>query len=102
MLADYISRNLKNFPDARTFVMQEQSIKSGGGPSVGLPVQFVLQAPNFEKLKQYLPLFLEEANKNPVFQGVDVNLKFNKPELVVTIDRERAKSLGISATEIGR
>jgi len=101
-IADFISRHLKDFPEARTFVMQEQTIGAGGASRSALPVQFVLQAPNFDKLQQYLPKFLEEAYKNPTFQGVDVNLKFNKPELVVTIDRERAKNLGISAADIAQ
>jgi multidrug efflux pump subunit AcrB len=67
-----------------------------------MPVQFVLQAPNFERLKEVLPKFLEQANKNPVFQGVDVNLKFNKPELNVTINREKAESMGISIQNIAQ
>jgi multidrug efflux pump len=45
---------------------------------------------------------MEEANKNPVFQGVDVNLKFNKPELNVTPDREKANNLGVSELAIAQ
>lgn len=101
-IADQISRNTKNFPQGKLFVIQEQTISAGGGGRGGLPVQFVLQAPNFEKLKEKLPLFLEEANKNPVFQGVDCNLKFNKPELNITIDRDKAKNLGISVIDIAQ
>ena len=43
---------------------------------------------------------MEEANRNPVFQGVDVDLKFNKPELRVIIDRLKASSLGVSIQDI--
>ena len=68
----------------------------------GLPVQFVLQAPNFDKLKEKLPLFLEEARKHPAFQVVDVDLKFNKPEVRVDIDRDRARALGVSAMDIAQ
>jgi multidrug efflux pump len=100
-IADYISKEAKKFPDGKTFVIQEQTISAGGARG-GLPVQFVLQAPNFEKLKQVLPKFLEEANKNPVFQGVDCNLKFNKPELNITIDRDRAKDLGVSVADLAQ
>ena len=63
-------------------------------------MQFVLQNVDFEKLKNQLPQFLEEANRNPVFQGVDVDLKFNKPELRVLIDRLKASSLGVSIQDI--
>ena len=101
-IADYISKNAKNFPEGKLFAIQEQSISVGGGAKVGLPVQFVLQAQNFEKLKAKLPLFLEEANKSPIFQGIDCNLKFNKPEIKVSIDREKAKNLGVSVAEIAQ
>lgn len=100
-IANYISKNAGNFPQGKMFVIQEQTISSGGGRG-GQPIQFVLQAPNFEKLKEKLPLFLEEANKNPVFQGVDCNLKFNKPEVNITIDRDKAKNLGISVADIAQ
>jgi len=101
-IADYLTKHTKNFPEARTFVVQEQTISAGGGPRGGLPVQFVLQAPNFEKLKNVLPKFLEEANKNPVFQAVDANLKFNRPELEVKIDRAKAQALGVSILDIAQ
>ncbi|KAB2880108.1 efflux RND transporter permease subunit [bacterium] len=100
-IANYISANLRRFPEARAFVIQEQTIAVGGGRG-GLPVQYVLQAPNFEKLREVVPKFLEEARKDPAFQIVDVNLKFNKPELHISIDRDRARALGVSATDIGQ
>ena len=101
-IADMITKNLKFFPEGRAFVLQEQTISVGITGRTSLPVQYVLQAPNFEKLKQVLPLFFEEANKNPVFQGVDVNLKFNKPELNMTINRDRAAALGVSVEDIAQ
>ncbi|MCE3277849.1 MAG: cation/multidrug efflux pump [Bacteroidetes bacterium] len=100
-IADYIMKESKKFPDGKIFVIQEQTISAGGARG-GLPVQFVLQAPNFDKLKQVLPKFLEAANKNPVFQGVDCNLKFNKPELNITIDRDKAKNLGVSVADLAQ
>ena len=100
-IADYITRATKAFPEARAYVIQEQTISSGGSRG-GQPVQFVLQAPNFEKLKEKLPLFLEEANKSKVLQGVDVNLKFNKPELNIIIDREKAAGIGVSVSDIAQ
>ncbi len=101
-LADYMSGQAKNFPEAKVFVIQEQTISAGGGPRGSLPVQYVLQAPNFEKLQQVIPNFMEEVSKNPTFQGFDVNLKFNRPELTITINREKAKSLGVSVGEIAQ
>jgi len=102
-IADYLSKNLKRFPSAKTFVVQEQTISAGGGASrAGLPVQYVLQAPNFEKLQAVLPKFMEEVSKEPTFVAYDANLKFNKPELVVIPDREKAKSLGVSMADIAQ
>ncbi|MBX7182998.1 MAG: efflux RND transporter permease subunit [Bacteroidia bacterium] len=101
-IADYMSSQAKNFPEAKVFVIQEQTISAGGGPRGSLPVQYVLQAPNFEKLQQVIPLFMEEVSKHPTFQGFDVNLKFNRPELTITINREKAKSLGVSVGEIAQ
>ncbi|MCW3103473.1 MAG: cation/multidrug efflux pump [Bacteroidetes bacterium] len=100
-IADYVMKGGKRFPDGKIFVIQEQTISAGGARG-GLPVQFVLQAPTFEKLKQALPKFLEAANKNPVFQGVDCNLKFNKPELNITIDRDKARNLGVSVSDLAQ
>ncbi|MBV6653129.1 MAG: efflux RND transporter permease subunit, partial [Mameliella sp.] len=72
---------------ALTFLSQEQSIGNRRG---GLPVQYVLQAPNFETLKETLPRFVEKVRQDPTFSFVDVDLKFNKPELNIEINRQKA------------
>lgn len=100
-IADYITKAARNFPEARVFTIQQQTISSGGARG-GQPVQFVLQAPNFEKLKEKLPLFMDEVSKSKVFLNPDVNLKFNKPELNISINRDKAKSLGISVGDIAQ
>ncbi len=97
-IADELSIIGKKYNFARTFVIQEQTI--GGGRGSGLPVQYVILAPDFEKLKKYLPGFMEKAQANPKFQTVDLNLKFNKPEISVEIDRDRARALGINVRDI--
>jgi len=90
---------VKALTGARTFITQEPSFGDRRG---GLPVQFVLQAPNFDKLKEVLPKFIEEAQKDPTFNIVDVDLKFNKPELRIEIDRQKAKDLGVSVLDVGQ
>ena len=100
-IANALSRMTKRMPEAKTFVIQQQTISSGGRRG-GLPVQYVLQAPNFEKLREFLPKFMEKASQNPTFTMVDVDLKFNKPELSVSIEREKAKSLGVSIIDIAQ
>ncbi len=101
-IADAVTKNLKSLNNARAFVIQDQTINGSGGSRAGLPVQYVLQNQDFSKLQQFLPKFMEEVSKNPTFMGMDVNLKFNKPELVVTIDREKAKSLGVSIQSVAQ
>ncbi len=101
-IAAYINKNLALFPEGKLFVIQEQSIASGGGPRGKLPVQFVLQNNSFEKIKEVLPKFLEEVEKHPTLQQFDVDLKFNKPELIVEVDREKAKILGVSISDVAQ
>jgi len=99
-LAEMVGSRLKKFPEGKLFLIQEQTISAGGTGRFGLPVQFVIQHLNFEKLREKLPAFLDEANKSPVFQAVDVNLKFNKPELEIIVDRLRAAELGVSVQDV--
>jgi multidrug efflux pump len=99
-IADAITPIVGGLSGARTFVTQQQTI--GGGRRGGLPVQFVIQAANFEKLQEFLPKFLDEAGKSSVFTIVDVNLKFNKPELKLSIDRKKARTLGVSTIDIAQ
>lgn len=99
-IVDAVSRHLAHFPQGRAFPMQDETISvSRRG---GLPVQFVLQNNDFEKIKAVLPKFLEEANNHPALQSVDSDLKFNKPELRVEINRLKATQLGISVQDIAQ
>ncbi len=97
-IVDMISRNLPKFNEGRAFAIQEQTISVNRRG--GLPVQFVLQNNNFDKLKTMLPKFMEEVNKSSVFAGTDIDLKFNKPELRLSIDRLKASELGVSVSDI--
>ena len=99
-IADQIMPVVGALSGARTFVTQQQTI--GGGRRGGLPVQFVIQAPNFQKLEEFLPKFLDETRNYPIFTIVDVNLKFNKPEIKLSIDRQKARSLGVSTADIAQ
>jgi hydrophobe/amphiphile efflux-1 (HAE1) family protein len=97
-LADYLSGLIRPMTFARSFVTQEQTI--GGGRNSGLPVQFVIQATSLEKLRASIPGFMERAQSDPAFQVVDLNLKFNKPEMTLRIDRDRARTLGLTLRDI--
>ncbi len=89
----------KNF--GKAFPIQEQTIAVRRGGSA-FPVAFVLQNIDFTKLESALPVFLDEANSDSTFQGVDVDLKFNKPELSVNIDRAKASDMGIAISDVSK
>lgn len=97
-IADEVAALSKQMNFARIFVSQEQTITTDR--RAGLPVQYVLQAPDFDHLREAIPKFMEKASQDPAFQVVDINLKFNKPELNVEIDRDRARALGVTVRDI--
>jgi len=98
-IAEQLTGLTRKLSDARSFVVQSQSISTRRG---GLPVQYVIQAANFEKLRNVIPKFLEIAQEDPTFANVDVDLKFNKPEITVEINRTKARELGVSALDIAQ
>ncbi|MDP2189671.1 MAG: efflux RND transporter permease subunit [Sphingobacteriaceae bacterium] len=98
-VADELTKVVNRLPEARSFVFQQQTF---GARNAGLPVQYVLQAPNFERLKEIMPEFLARAMKDSTFSFVDVNLKINKPEISIQIDREKARNLGVSVLDIAQ
>jgi multidrug efflux pump len=102
-IADYMTARTRRITEARVFVAQEQTISaSGGGMRSGQPVAYVIQNQDFEKIRQVLPKFMDEVNKSGILQNGDVNLKFNKPQIDITIDRDRARSLGVSIVDIAQ
>ena len=94
-----LSKEITQFTGVRASISQPPTIGSRFG---GQPLQFVILAQNYDKLVEALPKFLDEANKDPRLQFVDVNLKVNKPEISLTIDREKASELNVSVEDIGR
>lgn len=99
-IANDLQKKLSRFNDARIFPIQEQTISVGLGSRASLPVQFVLQNQDLNKLKDMIPKFLEEVRKDKTFGNADVNLKFTKPEIQVTVDRMKIKDLGLSTQDV--
>ena len=99
-IADAVTAQLKQFSFAKAFVTQEQTISGSSGRGRSLPLEFVIQAPKIEKLREVLPLVMSKVQADPVFQVSDLDLKFNKPELTIEIDRDRARALGITVRDI--
>ena len=99
-IADALNRQTREFTEARTFISQQPTISvSRRG---GMPIQYIIQAPNFEKLEEKIPEFMDLADADPTFVNVDVDLKFNRPELNVSIDRDKAQSLGVSVLDVAQ
>lgn len=99
-VAEKLTKLTKKYSEARTTVTEQPTIavnKKGG-----LPVQYIIKALNFDKLKEKVPEFMAAATNDPTFSTTDVNLKFNKPELNVTIDRDKAQSLGVSVLDVAQ
>jgi multidrug efflux pump len=99
-LADEINQKLRSLTFAKSFVLQEETIKTKGGAK--FPLQFVLQAPDIDRLKKVLPAFMDSVQNSPVFAVSQVDLKFNKPELTVTINRNKALLMGVSVADIAQ
>ncbi len=97
-IVNLITKNLSRYNEGRAFPIQEQTIAVNRRG--GQPVQFVIQNNDFDKLSKALPRFLEEASKSTILQGIDADLKFNKPELRLNIDRLKASQLGVSVQDI--
>jgi multidrug efflux pump len=99
-IADDLTKWTKRYAEAKVAVQQQPTIAVNRRG--GFPIQYIIQAPNFEKLQEKVPQFMDAINADPVFSATDVNLKFNKPEINVTINREKAESLGVSLMDVAQ
>ena len=98
-VASQLTKAVSTKTMARSFVQQQTSI---GGRRGGMPIQYVLQATNIEKLEEILPTFLAKVYENPTFRMADVNLKFSKPEARININRDKAATMGVSTRNIAQ
>jgi len=97
-IVNYVQKNLVRFPEIRAFPSQEQTIQVSR--RAGQPVQFVIQNNNFEKIREALPKMLEAAKDNPALASVDADLKFNKPEVRINVNRLKASELGVNVADV--
>lgn len=95
--AEKLSKAVRSKTKARAFVQQQSSF---GGRRGSMPVQYVLQTTNIEKLEKVLPQFMEKVYENPVFQMADVDLKFSKPEIRIHINRDKANIMGVNTRDL--
>ncbi len=98
-IVDEITSKVRKYSGVRSYVSQAQTIGDRRG---GFPLQFVIQAGDINRLKAILPTFMERANASPKFAFIDLDLKFNKPEINVTIDRDKARNMGVNVLDIAQ
>ena len=98
-VAEQLSKAVQKKTKARAFVQQQSTF---GGRRGGMPVQYVIQATNIEKLEKVLPVFMAKVYESPVFQMADVNLKFSKPEARISINRDKANVMGVNTRDIAQ
>lgn len=89
---------LISIPGVLAFVVNPPSL---GASFNSNPVEYVLQADSYEELSKATGIMMGEASKLGYLINMDSDLRLNKPQLDVNIDRERASHLGVSVTEIG-
>ncbi len=98
-VAERLSKAVRSKTDARAFVQQQSTF---GGRRGSMPVQYVLQSTSIEKLQEVLPEFMAKVYENPTFQMADVDLKFSKPEVRISINREKANLMGVNTRDIAQ
>ena len=98
-VAEQLSKVVQKKTKARSFVQQQSTF---GGRRAGMPIQYVIQATNIEKLEKVLPIFMAKVYENPTFQMADVNLKFSKPEARIGINRDKANVMGVNTRDIAQ
>lgn len=89
---------LFSIPGVLAFVLNPPSL---GSDFNFTPVAYVLQADTYEELQGAVGTMMAQASQLGYLVNLDSDLRLNKPQLEITIDRERAALLGVSVTDIG-
>jgi len=73
---------------------------SPGALGFSQPVQFVVQNPDIARLAQAMDTLVPQARAIKGLTNIDTDLRFNKPELRVNFDRDRAEDLGVPVRDV--
>ncbi len=93
-----VRAKLRKFRDLRVSVRSFPAFNIGGG---NFDINIVIRGPNLEQLAQYGETLVKQSSTIEGVVDMDTTLRLDKPELRVSIDRQRAADLGIPPTEIG-
>lgn len=86
----------------RDVIMIPIQIPTIGGFSSSQPLQYVVQAPDLPSLIDVMPKLMGQVYQSKKLSFQDPDFKINRPEIGISIDRQRAAQAGISTQEIGR
>lgn len=96
-----INKGLSQIPGIRLFATNPPSLGQGGANSK--PVEFVLRSSeSYQAIKENVDRLLAEVQGNPALTNLESNLILDKPQIKVSIDRQRAADLGVGVDVIGR
>ncbi len=98
-IAQSLRTQLNPIPGVRGFVTVPGGFGGGGG---GAAVQVVLQGTEYEDLVQWRDLLMRRMGENPALTNIQSNYEERKPQVEVTVDRNRAADLGISLQTVSR
>ncbi len=99
-VANEVRPKLAALPGVLAFAMLPPSLGQGFRSR---PVEFVVVTSGpYEELDQAVGRIIADAQKNPGLQNVDTDLRLNKPEFKVQVDRERAADSGVAVDTVGR
>ncbi|HTE42625.1 MAG TPA: efflux RND transporter permease subunit, partial [Steroidobacteraceae bacterium] len=98
-VADAIMAETRKLPGVRVNIAMPSSLGRRGS---NRPVEAVIGGPDYESLSKWTGQLIASARENPGLESVDTNYKERKPQLRVSIDRDRAADMGVSLQTVGR
>ncbi len=98
-IAGRLRSQLSEIPGARIFVSTPRALGIRGG---GSPVELVLGGPDYEQLKEWRDKMLFEMESMPELASADSDYQERKPQMKISVDRNRAATLGVSLSNVGR
>ena len=99
-MARELGPKTNSLPGVNAFIITPPSLGQGFRER---PVNFVIQTSDtYENLSEVVREFLEEMAKNPGFVSPDADLRLNKPELRIEVDREKAADMGVSVEVVAK